>query len=94
MVEAALIGGADVHAGTLADAGEALELVDFRGVVEIERDVWEGGVAVAPVFGFFYVLGAVLGIVGRGGIGGLIGHRNSDKREANNISGAGGGNKG
>jgi hypothetical protein len=73
MVEAAFIRGADVHAGALADAGEAFELVDFRGVVEIEGDVWEGGKVIFALLGFF----------------GLFGHRIWVKREAINVYGKG-----
>ena len=33
VVEAAFVCGADIHAGALADAGEAFEFVNFGGVV-------------------------------------------------------------
>jgi hypothetical protein len=54
MVEAALIGRADVHAGPLADAGKALELVYFRGVVEIERVLGDGGEMVFAALCVFF----------------------------------------
>jgi hypothetical protein len=50
MVQAALIGRPDVHARTLADACEPFELVDFRGVVEIEGNLREGRKAILIKF--------------------------------------------
>ena len=88
MVEAALIGGADVHAGALADAGEAFELVDLRGVVEIERDVGRWGKVIFALFGFGLIgisrFGGILGfpgVLGLCGIVGLLGHKNWENRK-------------
>ena len=73
MMQAALIGGADVHARALADARQAFEFVDFRGVVEVRRVT--GG---RNIWVFFWIFG-------RGGIGRIFGHRNQVKTGALNL---------
>jgi hypothetical protein len=56
VVEAAFVCWPDIHAGALADAGEAFEFVDFRGVVFFD---FGSGILFVGHAGFLEKIGTV-----------------------------------